>query len=342
MMTDFFEVVQSYLCEYMPKQKCVSSHTQKSHKDTLNLLISYLRSIKNMKIIDITFEKINRQLIVDFLDWLTETRQISKNTRRQRLSVLRTFFAYAGEVDCTNVALEQQIKRIPLGRQKGRTVEYFTDKALKAILEQPNIQRLNGQRDQFFMSLLYDTGARVSELRNMKICDIKIETEHPIAYLRGKGDKVRVVPIMKKTAENCKGYLNIFHRNTELSSTDFLFYTNLHDKRHQLSSAAIGKFVKKYGEVARLVCADVPERVHPHQFRHTRAIHLYRDGYPLVLVGEFLGHVDPSTTKIYAYADAEMKRNALEKASIFHGDSSTEFALWEDDEDLIMQLVGLK
>jgi site-specific recombinase XerD len=341
-MTDFFETVQSYMNNYLPKQKCVSASTHKSHKNTLNLFISYLRKVKMMKIDNITFESINRQVILDFLQWLTEVRGASQLTRTQRLSVLRTFFGYAGELDCTNIALEQQIKKIPMGRHKGKIVEYLSEKALKTLLEQPDTKRRNGQRDRFFMSLLYDTGARVSEILGLKICDIKIDTEHPVAYLNGKFDKVRSVPIMPKTVEHCRGYMRIFHPNVEPTSTEFLFYTNLHDERHKLSAAAVGKFMKKYGESAKLVCPEIPERVHPHQLRHTRAIHLYRNGFPLVLVGEYLGHVNPATTKIYAYADSEMKRKALVKADAVHGIASDETAVWEGNEDMILQLVGLK
>jgi site-specific recombinase XerD len=298
-MTDFFETIRSYTCEYLPHQKCVSANTLKSHKNTLNVFISYLRQEKKLHINKITFAIINRQVIVDFLQWLVDIRKISPTTRTQRLSVLRTFFGYAGEIDCTNIALEKQIKKIPMGRPKGRIIEYLTDKALKTLLEQPNTKRLNGQRDRFFMSLMYDTAARVSELLDLKICDIKIDTEHPVAYLRGKGDKIRSVPIMPKTVEHCKGYMRVFHPNAAPTSTSNLFYTNLHNEKHRLTAAAVGKFFRKYGEWARLVCPEVPERVHAHQLRHTRAIHLYRDGYPLVLVGEYLGHVNPETTKVY-------------------------------------------
>ena len=341
-MTDFFETIRSYNCEYLPRQKCVSENTQKAHKNTLNLFVSFLRNEKKLRVDKITFEIIDRQVIVDFLQWLVDTRGISPLSRTQRLSILRTFFGYAGEIDCTNVALEQQIKKIPMGRHKGKIIEYLSDKALKTVLEQPDTRRRNGQRDRFFMSLMYDTAARVSELLDMKICDIKIDTEHPVAYLRGKGDKVRVTPIMPKTVEHCKAYLRVFHPNSVPTSKDNLFYTNLHDEKHRLTAAAVGKFFKKYGEWARRECSEVPERVHPHQFRHTRAIHLYRDGYPLVLVGEYLGHVNPETTKVYAYADSEMKRKALEQADAVHGDASDEVAAWENDEEMILRLCGLK
>lgn len=341
-MTDFFKAIRDYICKYMPNQKCLSENTIKSHRLCLNLFVSYLRTEKNLKLDKITFASLDKQVIIDFLEWMKKTRNISNDSRRQRLSILRTFFAYAGELDCTNIALEQDIKKIPMGRKRSKIVEHLSDNALKTVLAQPDINKLSGQRDRFFMTLMYDTGARVSELLNLKICDLKIETTHPVVYLHGKGNKVRCVPLMPKTVEHCKGYISVFHKDATSTSPDYMFYTNLHGKRHQLTAAAVGKFMKKYGESARSICQEVPERVHPHQIRHTRAIHLYRDGMPLVLVGEQLGHADPVTTKVYAHADSEMKRKAIAKADLVHGEVYSESPVWENDDDMILKLVGLK
>jgi site-specific recombinase XerD len=341
-MNDFFNTVRSYLLEYLPKQKCYSANTVKAHKNALNLFVSYLRNEKKMKVDGICFEIMNRQMVVDFLNWLVENRGCSLASRNQRLSILRTFFDYAGQLDCTQVALELSVKKIPVAKHPQRMVEFLTESALKVLLEQPDTTKLNGLRDQFFMSLMYDTGARCSELLDLKLCDLRINITHPVAYLRGKGNKVRSVPIMPKTTAYCKHYLKRFHPNADLSGGDYLFYTIIHNVRHRMSPDAVAQFMKKYGEKARTVCPEVPMRVHPHQLRHTRAIHLYRDGVPLVLVGEYLGHVNPATTKIYAYADTEMKRKALEKADARRGNDETATPMWKDDEDMILRLSGLR
>lgn len=95
-----------------------------------------------------------------------------------------------------------------------------------------------------------------------------------------------------------------------------------------------------YGEMARRACPEVPERVHPHQLRHSRAMHLYRAGMPLVLLSEFLGHADVNTTRIYAWADTEMKRQAIQKVSkVTEGDTIE--PIWANDEELIKRLYGL-
>ena len=341
MLTDFFSTIRGYLLEYLPNQKCLSANTVKSHKNTLNLFVAYLRNEKKVKVDKIKFSTIDRQVVLDFLSWLVNSRGCSSASRNQRLSVLRTFLDYAGQKDCTHIALELSVKKIPAAKHSKNTVEFLSENALKTLLAQPDTNRMNGLRDRFFMTLMYDSAARVSELLDMKVCDLKIDTKHPIAYLRGKGNKVRCVPLMPKTVEHCKHYLRLFHQNADVNSNDYLFYTTIHDCRNRMTAAAVGAFMKKYGEMAKISSPEVPERVHPHQLRHTRAIHLYREGTPLVLVGEYLGHVNPATTKVYAYADTEMKRKALEKADKGRSVTYEMPPMWQDDEDMILKLSGL-
>ena len=107
-----------------------------------------------------------------------------------------------------------------------------------------------------------------------------------------------------------------------------------------MSTDAVNLFMKKYGEMARRTCPEVPERVHPHQLRHSRAMHLYRAGMPLVLLSEFLGHADVNTTRIYAWADTEMKRQAIQKVSGDTGRIHIE-PIWVNDEEMIKRLYGL-
>lgn len=101
-------------------------------------------------------------------------------------------------------------------------------------------------------------------------------------------------------------------------------------------------FIKKYAEQARVFCPEVPEKVHAHLFRHSRAMHLYQSGVPLSYIKDFLGHVSADTTSIYASADTTMIRDALEKAARMENSSYAETPVWEDNEDMILKLCGLK
>jgi len=339
-MTDFFKLIRSFSGEYLPKQRCYSENTVKSYRSVLNLLVEYLRTEKNLKISQINFEIFKHEMILNFLKWLQVTRHCSVRSRNQRLMALRTFFAYAGIVDCAQIALYEDMKKVPVANEQGHMVEYLSENALKTLLEQPDIHKRTGLRDQFFMTLMYDTGARCNELLSMRVRDLRINRKYPTAYLLGKGNKPRTVELLDRTVEHCKRYLQVYHKDS--SPNDWLFYAVSYGERHQLSADAVAAFMRKYGESARAKCAEMPQRIHPHQLHHTRAIHYYRDGMPLALVAEQLGHASPETTKIYAFANSDMKRAAMEKADRLRNATPTPTPLWENDEEMILCLSGLK
>lgn len=341
-MNNFFKTIRSFLLEYLPKQKCCKENTVKSYRNTLNLFVEYLRSVRGLAISQIDFELIDRSLILGYLDWLENERGCGATTRNQRLMVLRSFFKYAGVLDCTQIALHLELKEIPVKNVPGRIVEFLTEDSLMTLLAQPNTQKRIGLRNRFFMTLMYETAARCDELLSMKICDLRLNTRYPIAYLTGKGDKTRAVALLPKAVEHCKQYLKLFHPDVSASKDALLFYTVSHGIKQKMSADNVEAFMKKYGEAARKACPEVPERVHPHQLRHTRAIHFYRDGMPLALLSEFLGHASVETTKIYAYADTEMKRSAMEKAEHLRKGVPVPQPIWKDNEEMILELSGLK
>lgn len=339
-MNDFFRAVRDFILDYLPKQRCFSENTIKSYRTVLNLFVEYLRKEKRLSIKQISFFIIDRSLVIGFLDWLESSRNCNVSSRNHRLMALRSFFEYAGIADCTQIALHLDIKDVPVKNAPGRIVEFLTETALEALLKQPNVDKPTGLRNQFFMVLMYDTAARCGELLNMRVGNLQINTKHPSAYLYGKGDKPRSVPLLNKTVEHCNRYLQMFHPDPH--PEDYLFYTVIHGMRHQMSADCVARFMKKYGDLARKDCLEMPLHIHPHQLRHTRAIHYYRDGMPLVLVAEQLGHASTETTKIYAYADTEMKRAAMEKADSNRNLSPSAAPIWQDNEEMILKLSGLR
>ena len=198
-------------------------------------------------------------------------------------------------------------------RDRYANIDYMPENAVQAILNAPDIRTMIGLRDQFAMILLYDTGARIQELLNIRLCDIRLGNA-PTVTLHGKGNKTRKVPIMANTVQHLKNYMKCYHEGAHMESKDFLFYTNRKGERLPICADTIRKRIQKYAEIARERCTEVPGRVHPHLWRHSRAMHLYQHGVELSLISEWLGHSNIETTRVYAYADTEAKRNAIERA----------------------------
>lgn len=227
-MNKFFKTLQKYLLEYLPKQKCCSHNTIRSYKQALHLFVTYLTTAKQMKIKQIDFEMITREVVLDFLVWLEESRNCSASSRNQRLMVLRSFFHYSGVLDETLIALSFSINDIPLKKEQGKVVGFLTETALEALLAQPNTCSQKELRNQFFMILMYDTAGRCGEILGLKVRDLYLNTQYPIAYLHGKGNKTRSVPLLNKTVEHCKQYLKLFHKDEDFESEEYLFYTITH------------------------------------------------------------------------------------------------------------------
>ena len=305
------------------------------------MFVKFMREVKEYAVTKIQFSVISRETLLEFLDWIETERKCSASTRNQRLMVLRAFFDYAGIIDCTQTSLYIDSLNIPVKEEHGKIVEFMSEAALEALLQQPDPTKRKELRNLTFIILMYDTAARCCELLGMRIKDLRLNAEHPIAYLHGKDGKTRTVPLLPNTVHHCKRYLRKFHHNEPADSEKYVFYTVIHGTQNRMSHDNAADFIERYGLMASPKCAEIPKHLHPHMLRHTRAMHLYRNGMPLELLSQFLGHASVDTTRIYAYADTEMKRVALEKINSQKPDSKMSIAIWENDEDMILRLSGL-
>jgi integrase/recombinase XerD len=340
---NFFKHVRGFLTIFLPKHKCYSQNTVKAYRDTLNLLRKFLLEEKGIAFTDICFDQISHEVIYEFLVWLQKTRGCEATTKNHRLAALKSFFHYCGMEDPALMAIYLDIQKVSSQRVVRRRVDYMSETALKTVLEQPDPDTRCGMRDQFFMILLYDTGARIQEILDLKLKDIHLNDQTPCIYLTGKGNKTRAVPLMDKTIAHFHEYVRIFHAEGSLKNGELLFYTLIKGLKGKMSDDNVSCFLKRYAESARKVCPEVPIRMHAHLFRHTRAMHLYQAGIPLSYIKDFLGHVSVNTTDIYASTDTSMMKAALEKIDRRDGEQvSKEVPIWQDNEELILKLCGLK
>lgn len=150
----------------------------------------------------------------------------------------------------------------------------MTENAARAILAAPDGSTAKGRRDQVMLIVLYDTDARISELLELHLPDLRLSTTTPTATLLGKGGVIRTVPLAKETVSMLYKYLAEFHPDEPLTSCAPLFFTSPKNGRQKMCAQTVREWMGKYRETARLKCLEVPERIHPHMWRHTRAMHL--------------------------------------------------------------------
>lgn len=336
---EFFPLVRSWLTIHLPRARRLSPHTIRSYKTALNTLLDYLRQSRDLKLTEIGFEQITRTTINEFLVWLMETRHLSASSANQRLAAVKSFLSYCAGEDPALVAVWLDIKRVKPARTPSRPPDALTMLAVDALIRAPGQRTRRAARDTTIILLMFDTACRVQELLDLSTADVDTTPGHGHVTVTGKGRKTRTIPIMDKTGRHLDAYLTLFHPDGAAAVEAPLFYTVGGGSRHPMSQDNITYLLNKHADVARQSCADVPPRIHAHQLRHARATQMLRDGVPLPHIKEFLGHASITTTSVYATADNEMVRQAIQKAG------STTFDLvptWKGDDDLILQLAGLR
>ncbi len=310
--TDFAYYLTNFLSKYLPGTVGLSSNTIMSYRDAFSLFLVFCSGQKKIKPEKVSLNTLNRKLVEEYLDWLEQTRNCLVSTRNVRLSAFHCFCKYLQMEFPDYILSAQQILSIPIKRTKKTSVEYISLEAMKFILERPDKMMKRGRRDMVLLSLLYDSGARVQELADLKVGDIRVASPATIK-LTGKGNRKRIVPLMKPMSVLLKQYLEENYL-TEPYTFDYpLFYNR---SKNKLTRAGIAYIVKKYASEAIKKAPELfPDKLSPHCFRHSKATHLLQSGVNLVYIRDFLGHVDIQTTEIYARIDGEMKRKALEKCS---------------------------
>jgi site-specific recombinase XerD len=340
-----FSAIHDYLEVYLPKQRNLSEHTQKSYREALDALIDFIKMRNDVPIQDVTFEMLTEASVSAFLDYLEDERGYVISSRNTRRAAIRAFLKYAASRNIVNVAILQEVNKVALKKpDRVQTVDYMSMDAISAIVGQTDISSPLGFRDRTMLILLYDSAARISELVGIKLKDLHFGKQ-PTIILHGKNRKIRSVPLSDNTVQHLKKYLLEFHEGIPQSSSAPLFYSVSHGERHQLSDRRVRYLLRDYAEKARETCLEVPKGVHPHQFRHSRSMHLYQNGMDLTLISQWLGHANLETTQIYAHADTEHKRAAIAKAT--SKDSPLFSKLNPDryvitDEDALKRLVGLR
>ncbi len=297
--------IKKYFSHYLPTQKGLSVNTILAYRDAAKLLLCYAADTLNKSVAELYVEDINESCVLKFLDCLEMTKKCSSRTRNARLAAVKSLFAFISREEPVLIVQCQQIQSIPLKRTKYRLIQYLEEKEMQAMLYAVDINSSNGARDQALLLLLYNTGARVSEIAGIKLNDLQLDGSAQVK-LMAKGKKERSFPLWPETVLALKNYINT--RSPKHIDTKFIF---LNSNGLPVSRFGIRYLVKKYGLLAQKKLPSMPI-VTPHIIRHTTAMHLLRAGNEINMISYWLGHTDINTTHVYVEIDMEMKRKMLD------------------------------
>ncbi|MDZ7579263.1 MAG: tyrosine-type recombinase/integrase [Deltaproteobacteria bacterium] len=294
----FAGFIKRFFSHYLPVQKGLSVNTILAYRDAVKLLLCYVADTVKIPVDKLTVEDITEKRVLGFLKW-----RKASCSRTRRWAYLFVYIARQEPVLVTHCG---QIRAIPLKRTGHQTVGYLEEKQMQAVLNAVDVNSRTGVRDKALLMLMYNTGARVSEIVALELDDLRLDDSVQIR-LHGKGGKERACPLWPETATVLKDYLH--QRAFKQPQSQRVF---LNANGAPITRFGIRYITRKYGDTNQVGKAAKP--VNPHTIRHTSAMHLLRSGNDINMVSYWLGHADINTTHIYVEIDMEMKRKMIAKA----------------------------
>lgn len=299
--------VHYFFSHYLPHERGLSSNTSTTYRDAIKLLLCYISDTLPKPVDELLVEDISEELVLGFLEYLEQVRNCCSSTRNLRLAAIRSLFTLIARREPVLIAQCQQIRAIPQKRSQHKVIDYVEEKEMRGILTAIDVNSRTGVRDNALMLVLYNTGARVSEIVNLKLEDMQLG-DNPQVKLIGKGRKERESPLWPETAQALKQYLQIRRPVNNESNEVFLNINGL-----PITRFGIRYITRKLGNQG-LGCRS--QKLNPHVLRHTAAMHLLHAGNEITMISYWLGHASINTTHVYVEIDIEMKRKMIEKAEV--------------------------
>lgn len=302
--------ISSFIDDYAPTFLTQSTDTIISYRATLSKYLSFLEDIEHITSQTIDRNCFERAEIEKWLKYMKFEEKLQPDTCNVRLSGIRTFLEYLSSRSIEYRYLYLDAKEIPLMKTIKKKVKGLSKEAVKTIMSLPDQMSKTGKRDLLFMIIAYGTAARMSEILNIKIGNIHLDGKRSYVNIVGKGNKVRTLYLLPKAEAHIKKYINDFH-GEHPNLDDYLFYSRNGKTRDKLTSRAIEKRLTMYAREAHIICEEVPEDLHAHQFRHARATHWLQEGMNIFAIKELLGHEQIETTMKYLDITIEDEVRAL-------------------------------
>jgi site-specific recombinase XerD len=321
--------IRRFLLEHIIAERNLSHNTQTSYRDTLVLLLPFIRAHYKRPLDHLLIEDVSPQIVRLFLAHLESARSCSVATRNQRLAAIHSLARFIGLRSPEHLGWSAEVRAIPFKKTAEPTIGYLDKEEMDAMLEIINRRTVLGNRNYALLLFLYNTGARADEAAHVHVADLALGKSSSVR-ITGKGNKVRLCPLWPQTAEILKQLI------TGRVDSDFLFRNA---RGTPLTRFGIYRLVQAVGTRAS---SSIPKlrskRISPHIIRHTTAVHLLRAGVDINTIRAWLGHVSLDTTNIYAEVDLEMKAKALAHCEII---PERPIRPWRNDPTLMAFLKAL-
>ncbi|MFZ0732398.1 MAG: tyrosine-type recombinase/integrase [Candidatus Sulfotelmatobacter sp.] len=326
------KLLHAFFHEWMGQQRNLSRHTVLSYRDTWKLFLRFVSDRKRREVTALSLSDLEATEVLAFLQYLEDQRKVSIGTRNCRLAAIHSFFGFVARREPLAIAQCDGIARIPVKKMNRPAMCYLDAEELTAILQQPDRSNPEGQRDHALLGFLYNTGARIQEALNVCPRAIRFESHAQVEFL-GKGRKSRICPLWPETVDLLKALLRRQPRRD-----DEPLFVNCYGQ--PLSAAGVRFKLKQHVRAATQKTPSLArKRVGPHTFRHSVGVQLVAAGVDVTVIRNWLGHARLDTTNLYARANLETKRKALEQVDATTKPSKP--PRWKQEPDLLAWLNSL-
>jgi site-specific recombinase XerD len=324
----FASLVQQFFSEYLVMQRALSPCTIASYRDAMMLFLDYAHKRLGKAPTAVNLADIEPGLILAFLDHLEQERHNSVSSRNLRLAVLRAFLKFAARRDVSSFYIIERALGVPMKRFEQPMLGFLSREEMLSVIGQPG-NTWTSQRDHLLLTMLYNTGARVSEIIGVRVNDVVMD-KSACVHLHGKGRKQRSTPLWKSTVQEIRGWLK---RNPTLGDDSALLPNK---EGHAMSRFNVTQRLDiAVARVAKIHSSLSKRRISPHTVRHTTAMHLLQSGVAVSVIALWLGHESMTTTHRYIEADLAMKEKALARLQ----EPKTNMDRYYPSDDALMQFL---
>jgi len=307
-MTALAPTLQAYFTERLITQRSSSPETIVAYRDAFRLLLRFAQEQTGKQPFQLDLDDLDAPLIGAFLTHLEQDRGNSPRTRNARLGAIHSFYRFAALEHPEHAHTIARVMAIPTKRYERNTVSYLDRDEIAALLAAPDKRTWLGRRDHALLTLMIQTGVRVSELTGLSIADLHLGRGPHIRVL-GKGRKKRATTLTSETVKVLSSWI----KERQGQPNEPLFPTR---QGSPLSRYTIGVIVTKHAATATANCPSLQfKRVTPHTLRHTNAMLLRAKGVDIATIALWLGHESTQTTHIYEHADPALKEQAIARTA---------------------------
>lgn len=303
-------VVRDYFTDHLPRVRGMSPHTIQSYRDSLALLLRFLSRRSKRPVAELDLKDLDPPGILAFLSHLERERKNGAATRNVRLSAIHALFHFVASRNPECLDLAQRVRGIPFKRAPERAIDYLEWEEIDSVLKAINRTTPRGSRDYALLAMMFNTGARVQEIADLRPCDLQLTKPFQVR-LFGKGRKERYCPLWSQTAAVLRAFCR--ERNLDLRSEGRVF---LNHRGEPLTRFGIRYVLgRRLDRASQAIPSLRKKRLHPHSMRHSTAIALIKSGVDLSTISHYLGHASLNTTNRYAKVDLDMKRRAIARVN---------------------------